>query len=133
LNGFFTQLSDLKQGDEDTFSRVPSWVPIAIIGTVIVFSSFTTIQIRYQWLSPDYYWKTGTSPASIHTPHSQLTPPVFMPAELWYCLLSLTAKVFLGGILLINVLAFASVQEALADTPAARAMIPPPSPPPPVA
>lgn len=52
--------------------------------------------------------------------------------ELWYCFLSLTAKVFLGGLLLINVLAFASVEEALADTAANRARIPPPSAPPPM-
>jgi hypothetical protein len=75
LNGFFTQLSDLKQGDADLFSQVPSWVPVAIVGTVIIFTSFTFVQWRYQWLSPDYYWKTGTSPASLPSaPTLQLTP-----------------------------------------------------------
>ena len=76
LNGFFQQLNDLKQGDDDLFAQVPGWVPVAIVGTVIIFSSFTLVQIRYQWSSPDNYWMTGTSPAYLPPlPHATTHTP----------------------------------------------------------
>lgn len=49
------------------------------------------MQWRYLYISPDNWWRT----------------------EIWYCALSLTAKLFLGGFLYSNVLRMGSVQEAL--------------------
>ena len=65
-----------------TDRRIPRWVDGAIYGTVIIFWSFTLIQIIYQKLPPKFYWGT----------------------EICYCLLSLTAKLYLGLFLLINVI-----------------------------
>ncbi len=66
-----------------TDRRIPQWVDGAIYGTVIIFWSFTAVQIIYQALPPGFYWGT----------------------EICYCLLSLTAKLYLGLFLLINVIA----------------------------
>ena len=46
---------------------------------------------RYLYISPDHWWRS----------------------EIWYCALSLTAKLFLGGFLYSNVLRMGSVEEAL--------------------
>ena len=102
---FSTQLEDLKREDQALFDSIPDFVPVIIAGSVLIFSSFTFVQLRWQWLGPDEYWKT----------------------ELMYCLLSLTSKVFLGGQLFANVLMFSSVEAAMADTPATRRLIPPPT------
>ncbi|MGZ0214094.1 MAG: hypothetical protein ACKVI4_16580, partial [Actinomycetales bacterium] len=61
---------------------------------------------------PDFYWKT----------------------EFWYCFLSLASKLFLGGLLILNVLRFGSFEAAMQDTPSNRANIAAliASPPPPV-
>ena len=64
----------------DDFS-IPSWVDGVIYGTVLIFWSFTFPQIIFQFLPPGFYWGT----------------------ELIYCVLSLTAKLYLGTFLLINV------------------------------
>ena len=72
---------------------IPGWVLAAIYGTVLIFFSFGFVQARYQALPPKRYWET----------------------ELWYCVLSLTAKLYLGFFLLINVIGVdGSVEEALA-------------------
>ena len=60
---------------------IPSWVDGVIYGTVLIFWSFTFPQIIFQFLPPGFYWGT----------------------ELIYCVLSLTAKLYLGTFLLINV------------------------------
>ena len=98
VNYFFTALDDLKVQDEGLFDRVPGWVPIAIGGTVLIFTSFTFPQIFWQYQTPDDYWKT----------------------EIVYCILSLTSKLFLGLLLYSNVLLFASFEGAMSDTPASR-------------
>jgi hypothetical protein len=64
-----------------TDREIPSWVNGAIYGTVIIFWSFTIPQILFQYLPPGFYWGS----------------------ELIYCLLSLTAKLYLGIFLLVNV------------------------------
>tara|TARA_B100000674_G_C37892820_1_gene939840 strand:- start:985 stop:1152 length:168 start_codon:yes stop_codon:yes gene_type:complete len=46
---------------------------------------------RYLYISPDHWWRS----------------------EIWYIVLSLTAKLWLGGFLYQNVLRFSSVNEAL--------------------
>lgn len=102
LSSFASNLTDMKTDNTNILSSVPDWLPWAIGGTLSIFSCFALVQVRYLWLSPDEFWK----------------------AELWYCALSATAKVFLGLILLVNVLAYASVAEALDNTAAGRARIP---------
>ena len=82
VENFLTQLDDLRQGDEDLFARVPSWIPLAVLLIFIIFSTFTFVQIWYQYQPPRHYWKT----------------------EIWYCTLSATAKVVLGLLLYVNVL-----------------------------
>lgn len=65
FNHFFSGLNDLRIRDEGLFDRVPPFVPYAIIGTCVFFTSFTFVQWRYQYVSPDYYWKTGALPARV--------------------------------------------------------------------
>jgi hypothetical protein len=94
FNHFGSQLSDLRREDEALFERVPDFVPYAVGGTAIFFTSFTFVQWRYQYISPDFYWKT----------------------EIIYCFLSATSKLFLGTLLYVNILAFASFDEGLNDS-----------------
>jgi hypothetical protein len=91
ISHFVTQLNDVKQIDPELYDRIPPWVTTAIAGTAVLFTSFTFVQLRYMFLSPDVYWRT----------------------ELWYCLLSLTAKVFLGSLLLVNVLRFSRFEDGV--------------------
>ena len=73
---------------------IPSWVDGVIYGTVLIFWSFTLPQIIFQYLPPGFYWGT----------------------ELIYCVLSLTAKLYLGIFLLINVIMVdGGVEAALAN------------------
>ena len=53
-----------------------------IYGTVLLFFSFSFVQIIFQYLPPGFYWGT----------------------EILYCILSLSAKMYLGLFLLINVI-----------------------------
>ena len=82
INGFLVQLDDLRVENEDLFARVPDWIPYAVFATFAIFSTFTFVQIWYQWQPPKHYWKT----------------------ELWYCTLSASAKIALGTLLYINVI-----------------------------
>lgn len=91
LDNFWRALNDLKREDEALFDRIPWFVPIAVSGTFVLFSTFTFTQIIFQWQPPRYYWKT----------------------EAWYSLLSLTSKLMLGGLLYSNVLRMSSFDEAL--------------------
>ena len=75
--------------------RIPEWVYGAIWGTVVIFWSFTVVQILFQFYAPGYYWGT----------------------ELLYCVLSLTAKIYLGWFLLINVVQTDSAEGALGGVP----------------
>lgn len=54
---------------------------------------------------------------------------VRLQTEWIYCFLSAASKIFLGLLLLINVLLYASFDEALANTPASRMNQPPSAPP----
>ena len=86
LGQFFRQINELPDD-----IQIPSFVFFAIIGTFLVFSLFTVVQWRYQWVAPKFYWRT----------------------ELWYCFLSATSKGYLGLILLWNVLLADSFDEAV--------------------
>jgi len=89
---FYQQIDDLKLANPDLADKMPDFVPVMIWGSVIIFSLFTFPQAIYMALSPTKYWQT----------------------EIWYCVLSLVSKVFLGSLLWINVLNAASFAEALA-------------------
>ena len=79
----FTQLENAKRDiDEISDRNIPVWVNAVIVGTFMIFMSFAFVQIVFQRLAPGFYWGT----------------------EVCYCILSLTAKMYLGWFLLINVL-----------------------------
>ena len=79
----FTQLEHARRDIQEVSDRnIPEWVYAAIIGTSIIFMSFALVQIIFQRLAPGFYWGT----------------------EIAYCILSLTAKMYLGWFLLINVI-----------------------------
>jgi len=62
-------------------AQIPAWINAALYGTLLLFSSFVFPQIIFQWLPPGFYWGT----------------------ELTYVILSLTAKVYLGSLFILNV------------------------------
>ena len=62
--------------------EVPYFVHVIVYGTFASFLPFPLVQIAYVCRAPKYYWQT----------------------EVWYCVLSLTSKMLLGGVLLTNVL-----------------------------
>ena len=79
----FTQLENAKRDlSEVTDREIPTWVNAVIIGTFFIFMSFAVVQQVFQRLAPGFYWGS----------------------EVCYCILSLTAKMYLGWFLLINVL-----------------------------
>ena len=89
LRNFFEQIEDLPDGVE-----IPWFVPVAIYGTAVTFSSFAFVQLRYQWTAPKHYWRS----------------------EIVFTLLSLTAKMYLGLILFWNVILADSFEEAITPT-----------------
>ena len=60
--------------------RIPDWVRALLYGTFAIFSSFSFVLPLYQRLPPGFYFGT----------------------EISYCILSLTAKLFLGLILIVR-------------------------------
>lgn len=68
---------------------IPDWVNSLLYGTLLLFSSFAVVMPIYQWLPPGFYWGT----------------------EACYAVLSLAAKLWLGIVLLVNVI----MQEARAE------------------
>ena len=77
------QLETAKRDVSEVSDReIPSWVNALIYGTALIFMSFAIVQIWFQRLAPGFYFGT----------------------EICYCILSLTAKMYLGWFLLINVL-----------------------------
>jgi len=80
VNGWNELMDDLTLCS-DSDGAMPEWVPFLVYGCFTVFSFFTFVQWRYQWIAPEHYWRT----------------------EIWYCILSATAKILLGQLLLLNV------------------------------
>lgn len=71
---------------------IPSWINAALYGTFLLFSSFAFVLPIFQALPPGFYWAS----------------------EVAYCILSLTSKLFLGLVLLTNVIMTeARVDESL--------------------
>jgi hypothetical protein len=66
----------------ETDLRMPWFVDALIYGSLMLFSSFTFVQWIYQYLPPGYYFGT----------------------EICYCVLSLVAKMWLGWLMLVNVI-----------------------------
>lgn len=84
------QLENAKRDIGEISDRnIPDWVNALIYGTFLIFTQFAFVQIVFQRLNPGVYWAT----------------------ELAYCILSLTAKLYLGLFLLINVI----MQDASAN------------------
>lgn len=69
--------------------QIPAWVNALLYGTISLFASFAFVMPLYQYLPPGFYWGT----------------------EIVYAILSLTAKMFLGMVILINVLMSADRAE----------------------
>lgn len=91
LHNFLQQLDDLKERDYDLYKKVPAFVPWVVVGSAVIFSLFTIPLVVFQWRKPKFYYQT----------------------EFWYCLLSLTAKSYLGGLLYAFVLRAGSFEEAV--------------------
>ena len=68
---------------------IPSWVNAALYGTIMLFASFAVVMPVFQYLPPSFYWGS----------------------EIMYCILSLTAKLWLGSLIMVNVI----MQEGRAD------------------
>ena len=73
FNHFLTQLNDLRKEDEALFERVPDFVPYAVGGTCIFFTSFTFVQWRYQYISPDFCKSHARAPTQ--HPHTDTHAP----------------------------------------------------------
>lgn len=132
FSSFISSLEDVRQENESLYDRIPDFVPWAVGGTALWFTSFTFVQWRYQYISPGA--QTALLPF-LH-PGSQACPPAdfYWKTEFIYCALSLGSKLTLGLLLYINVLRFSSFDEALNDTvvnrAAAAALLASPPPPP---
>lgn len=66
----------------ETELEMPFFVDAIIYGSLLLFSSFTFVQMIYQWLPPNLYFGS----------------------EICYCALSLAAKLWLGVFMLFNVI-----------------------------
>jgi hypothetical protein len=85
---FLNSIYDLPSELQD---RIPAFVVPAVYGSVAIFTSFAVVQVLFQCRRPAvYYW-----------------------SEVWYAVLSLTAKVYLGSLLMLNIFVRASIDEAL--------------------
>ena len=85
LNHFFVFLEDLRiKNSDDIYKRVPDFIPMAVIGTLVWSILFFFPLWWWQWAPPMYYWKT----------------------EIVYLLLSLGIKLYLGYLMYMNVFTF---------------------------
>ena len=109
----FTQLEHARRDISEVSDRnIPEWVFAAIIGTSIIFMSFALVR-RARLNHP-----CPTTRATLTHPlwwqvqiifqrapfHQTLAPGFYWGTEIAFCILSLTAKMYLGWFLLINVI-----------------------------
>ena len=73
----------------ETDQRMPWFVDAIIYGSLVLFSSFSMVQVLYQYLPPGFYFGS----------------------EICYCVLSLVAKLWLGLLMLFNVIMVESSAE----------------------
>lgn len=78
---FATSMNDVRQFRNDPDANLPEWVELALLGTLVLYTSFAPVQAIYQYLPPAHYWGS----------------------EVLYLTLSLISKVYLGLFLLMNV------------------------------
>lgn len=94
VNTYVDSMRDLEREQPLVYLTVEKlgFIPFALMGSLVAFSSFTFPQIIFQSLAPSRYFLT----------------------EYVYVTLSLIAKVYLGSLLFVNVLRADSVDRALA-------------------
>ena len=93
LNNFFRQLEDPRlDPTDDLYVRIPDFVPMAVIGTMLFMICFCFPLWWWQWAQPQYYWKT----------------------EIAYCALSLIIKFYIGYLIYQNVIMDTSFNHAMA-------------------
>lgn len=72
-------------------------------------------QWRYLYISPDHC-ELRAHAHPLYPRTDTRAPFTVWQSELWYCALSLSSKLFLGLLLYINILMFASFSEGLNDS-----------------
>ncbi len=92
IHYFLTSIDDVRERDPDLAEKIPWFVPVVVFGIFLLFLTFPVNLIWHQWLPPKHYYKT----------------------EIWWCVLSLTSKLFLGLMIYFNVLRMSSFSEAVA-------------------
>ena len=108
----FTQLEHARRDISEVSDRnIPEWVFAAIIGTSIIFMSFAFVRrARSNRRLPRTHARArAQSDAPLARGRSKivfqrLAPGFYWGTEIAFCILSLTAKMYLGWFLLINVI-----------------------------
>lgn len=90
--GYQDILDDLRERFTDVGDLIPAFLVAAFVAVFATFSLFSFTQIYYQMRAPVHYWKS----------------------ELVYCVLSLTSKLILSILLLVNVLVLTRAEEGSA-------------------
>lgn len=125
INNWLERIDDLC---ERLRELMPDWVPWVIYGCCLMFSLFTFVQWRYQWTAPKHYWRTevwycvlsvrAPNPcqatiAPSHPPHRARSATQKRRVHNPCHRVQATSKVFLGWLLLINVIMREGAEEAV--------------------
>lgn len=71
LQNFLQQLEDVRNEDQDLFERIPWFVPYIVFGTFAIFSTFTFVQMAYQYFPPKYYYQTEVRDLLVRSENSR--------------------------------------------------------------
>ena len=93
LKFFFTSVEDVRELRGDPDANMPSWVALALGGTLILYFSFAPVQFLFQLLPPSCYFAS----------------------EMMYLALSLVSKTYLGIFLLLNVILAEDLTEVAGE------------------